>query len=296
VRRADRDERAVAEFLGVAGDDVQVDYAGLNHCGWIHRVRIDGVDRLPEILDRYEEFGRTEDSWRLFDPDLVRALGMLPMEYLYFYYYRREAVEHVLRSGGTRGRQIAELNERLWPELRSHVGAGDLAVAHEAWERAMDARHGSYFARERGEVVLEEPASEPEDRGEMFEGDGYEGLAIAVMTAAVDRRQMPLIVNAPNRGAISGLRDGDVVEATCIVDEGGARPMPQGSLPEVAQALIGPVKAYERLTVEAAVEGSYDKALKALLVHPLVDSYPTAKVILDDYLSEHGELLAHIRR
>jgi alpha-galactosidase/6-phospho-beta-glucosidase family protein len=76
-------KRAVAEFLGVPGDEVQVDYAGLNHCGWIHRVRIDGVDRLPEILDRYEEFGSTDDSWRLFDPGLVRALGMLPMEYLY---------------------------------------------------------------------------------------------------------------------------------------------------------------------------------------------------------------------
>jgi alpha-galactosidase/6-phospho-beta-glucosidase family protein len=130
----------------------------------------------------------------------------------------------------------------------------------------------------------------------MFEGDGYEGLAIAVMTAAVEQREVPLIVNAPNRGAISGLLDGDVVEVTCMVDEGGAHPMPQDSLPEVAQGLIGPVKAYERLTVEAAVEGSYDKALKALLVHPLVGSYPTAKDILDDYLFEHGELLAHIRR
>ncbi len=55
----------------------------------------------------------------------------------------------------------------------------------------------------------------------MFEGDGYEGLAIAVMTAAVQRRKVPLIVNVPNRGAIPGLRDDDVVEVTCQVDEHG---------------------------------------------------------------------------
>ena len=34
----------------------------------------------------------------------------------------------------------------------------------------------------------------------------------------------------------------------------------------------------------AAVEGSYDAALEALLAHPLVASYPTAKAILDGYI------------
>jgi 6-phospho-beta-glucosidase len=102
---------SVAEFLGVAEDDVHADYFGLNHAGWIHRVLVDGRDRLPEILDRYEELQRTEDSWRLFDPDLVRALGMLPMEYLYFYYYRRQAVEHVLVRRHA-GREIAASTRR----------------------------------------------------------------------------------------------------------------------------------------------------------------------------------------
>ena len=55
-----------------------------------------------------------------------------------------------------------------------------------------------------------------------------------------------------------------------------------------------PVKAYERLTVRAAVEGSYELALKALLVHPLVGSYDVARSILDDYLAVHGDLLAHV--
>jgi 6-phospho-beta-glucosidase len=59
----------------------------------------------------------------------------------------------------------------------------------------------------------------------------------------------------------------------------------------MARALIAPLKAYERLTVEAALHGSYDAALKALLVHPLVGSYPVAKGILDDYLSAHAEHL-----
>jgi 6-phospho-beta-glucosidase len=102
-------------------------------------------------------------------------------------------------------------------------------------------------------------------------------------------------VNAPNRGAIPDLLDTDVVEVTCMVDEHGAHPLAQGRLPRAALDLIEPIKAYERLTVQAAVEGSYAKALEALTVHPLVDSESLARSILDDYLRAHGELLAHIR-
>jgi len=288
-------KRSVAEFLGTPGDEVHVDYFGLNHCGWIHRVMVDGRDRLPEILDRYEELQRADESWRLFDPELVRAIGMLPMEYLYFYYYRQQAVEHIARSGGTRGEQIAMLNEALWPALRQSIDAGDLGGARDAWERAIETRHETYFARERGEAVADEPRSEPV-HDEMFEGEGYEGLATAVMTAAVQRRKVALILNVPNLGAIPGLRDDDVVEVTCLTDEHGAHPLAQGSMPDAARALVAQVKTYERLTVEAAVEGSYARALEALLAHPLVGSYPLAKSILDEYIAAHGELLAHIAR
>jgi 6-phospho-beta-glucosidase len=151
----------------------------------------------------------------------------------------------------------------------------------------MGERDATYFARERGED-LEEGGVESAD---VFEGEGYEGVATAVMTAAVQRRKVPLILNVANRGAIVGLRDDDVVEVTCLVDEHGAHPLAQGSLPDSAIALLAQVKLYERRTVAAAVEGSYAAALDALLAHPLVASYPAAKAILDGYVEELPGLL-----
>lgn len=285
-------KRSVAEFLGVPPDEMHVDYFGLNHCGWIHRVLVDGRDRLPEILDRYDQLRTADDSWRLFDTELIRTVGMLPMEYLYFYYYRDRAVDHILQSGGTRGAQVETLNDALWPALHDRISAGDLDGAQQAWEQALEARGASYFARERGEQIdTDGGAGTGEPQHEMFEGDGYEGLAIAVMTATLRRHKVPLIVNVPNLGAIPDLRDDDVVEVTCQVDEHGAHPLAQGVMPATARALIEPVKEYERLTVQAAIEGSYSKALQALLIHPLVGSYPVAKSLLDDYLSIHPGLL-----
>jgi 6-phospho-beta-glucosidase len=273
-------QRSVAGFLGEPREQVHADYFGLNHCGWIHRVLVDGRDRMPELLDRFEELQAFDEQWRLFDPALVRSIGMLPMEYLYFYYYRDEAVAHIRGSGSSRGRQLQALNDALWPQLRTLVDAGDLAGARAAWERAMGERDATYFARERGETVQEDDV----DDEEVFRGEGYEGVATAVMAAAVQRRKVPLIVNVANGGAIGGLRDDDVVEVTCLADEHGAHPIAQGTMPEAAAALIGQVKLYERHTVDAAVHGSYDSALEALLVHPLVASYPAAKRILDDYV------------
>jgi len=88
--------------------------------------------------------------------------------------------------------------------------------------------------------------------------------------------------------------DDDVVEVTCMTDQHGASPLAQGSLSEHARALLEPVKIYERLTVEAAVTGSYTAALKALMAHPLVGSYPLARSLLDDYLSAHAEFLGYV--
>jgi 6-phospho-beta-glucosidase len=273
-------QRSVAAFLGLPGELVHADYAGLNHCGWIHRVLVDGHDRLPELLDRFEELQAADEQWRPFDPALVRTIGMLPMEYLYFYYYRDQAVAHIRGSGSSRGRQLQALNDGLWPVLRACIDAGDLPGAVTAWERAMGERDATYFARERGRTVPDES----DEVGDVFEGEGYEGVATAVMTAAVQRRKVPLILNVPNRGAIGGLRDDDVVEVTCVADEHGAHPIAQGRIPEAALALVSQVKLYERLTVTAAVEGSYDAALDALLVHPLVASFPAAKAIVDGYI------------
>ncbi len=283
-------QRSVAAFLGASTERVHVDYAGLNHCGWIHRVLIDGRDRLPELLDRFEELQTFDEMWRLFDPALVRAIGMLPMEYLYFYYYRDEALAHIRGSGSSRGRQLQALNDGLWPVLRTCLDAQDVVGARTAWERAMSERDATYFSRERGEI----PAQDDDEPADLFSSDGYEGMATAVVAAAVQRRKVPLILNVPNRGAIGGLRDDDVVEVTCLADEHGAHPIAQGELPEAAMALVRQVKVYERLTVTAAVEGSYDAALDALLAHPLVGSYPAARAILDGYLEGLAGLLPRL--
>src|SRR5215218_2515831 len=43
-------QRRFAEMLGVAPERLELDHVGLNHLTWERAARVDGVDRLPELL------------------------------------------------------------------------------------------------------------------------------------------------------------------------------------------------------------------------------------------------------
>jgi 6-phospho-beta-glucosidase len=269
---------SLAAFLNQPPEALFVDYFGLNHLGWIRRVLVGDRDVLPELLDQYEELAATGQEWALFDPALVRMLGMLPNEYLYYYYYREQAVKNILTAQTTRGEQLRDINTPLWHELSQQINDDRPDDALRTYEARMMAREASYMARESGRAV------EQKSRSSIFAGEGYAGLAMAVMEAVVQRQRRTLILNVQNRGCLRELADDDVVEAVCTVDQHGPVPLAQPPMPRIAAPLVESVKAYERLTIEAAVSGSYEAALAALTIHPLVMSYPLANQILNDYL------------
>ena len=84
-----------------------------------------------------------------------------------------------------------------------------------------------------------------------------------------------------NYGALPYLPAGAVVEVPCLVDAGGARPLAIGSRDPHIRGLSQHVKAYEELTVEAAVTKDYLTALLALATHPLTTSVNKARRILE---------------
>ena len=61
-------------------------------------------------------------------------------------------------------------------------------------------------------------------------------------------------------------------------------------------ALVEHAKAYELLTVEAAITGDRGVALKALMTNPLVGDYDVAKPMLDDLLEQNRDHLPRFFR
>jgi 6-phospho-beta-glucosidase len=82
-----------------------------------------------------------------------------------------------------------------------------------------------------------------------------------------------------------------VLEMPCRVDAQGIHPLPAEPLPEACFGLLAQVKAYERLTVKAAVHGDRDAAYQALLAHPLGPTADKIGEVLEDLLGTHQRYL-----
>ncbi|MFB0534068.1 MAG: glycoside hydrolase [Anaerolineae bacterium] len=281
--------RAIASFLNAQPNEVFLEYFGLNHLGWVRAVHYRGQDMLPTLIAEVKKLGEMLDL--PFDPGFIEALGMLPNEYLYFYYRNREAVAHILQAGQSRAQQIAPLHQRLFDELqRIHQAGGSVAEMEAAYREYLHGRHATYMSIETGSKVHEELAEA--ELGEAAEG--YAGVALEVIGCLSGGETRVLVLDVPNRGAIVGMEEQDIVEVPCYLARGLVRPVAIGSIPDHALGLMKRVREYERLAVEAAVMGSYTTALKALALHPLVPSYGVARQILDDYIEQHGDLLPRL--
>jgi alpha-galactosidase len=125
---------------------------------------------------------------------------------------------------------------------------------------------------------------------------GERGQAVSIIRAVVsNKRYFEYAVNVPNRGIISNLPLDTVVEVPAIVDGGGIHPMHIGNLPTGIDALCYTQAVIQKLSVEAAYEGSYEKALQALLIDPVVCSIEAARKTLDEFLEVHADLLPQFK-
>ena len=261
----------IALAIGASEQDVVSEYLGLNHLGWVRRVLLDGKDEIGQILDDPAKL-RSLYHADLFDPEMIRALGLIPSEYLFFYYHPERALKNQRAAGSSRGEEIERMNDDLFLLLREALAKRDPETALRAYRDYLNRRSGSYMRLEAsGEKGIDHQIDE-----DPFEAaTGYHRIALDVMEALGGDEPRRIVVDVLNQGAISELNDDDVVEVPCLIDRGGPKPIAAGSLPEAVRGLVLSVKEYERLTIRAAVEGSAYLAREAMAENPLI--FPTQK-------------------
>ena len=265
VRRAARAAGADPDAPGFS-----YDYVGLNHLGWLRRMSAtpDGPDLLPALLADPAAMGGFEEG-RLFGAAWPAALGALPNEYLHYYYFARESLAAVRSAAATRG-------EFLDARQEAFLAAADEAPgsAYALWEAARREREETYMAENRAATGGWE--RDPHD----LDGGGYDRVALALMRAVARDERTTLVLNVPNGGTVPFLDADAVIEVPCAVGASGARPLPVAPPDEHQAGLMLALKAVERAAIEAATTGSRAAALRALALHPLVDSAAAAERIL----------------
>ncbi|MFI2189275.1 6-phospho-beta-glucosidase [Streptomyces sioyaensis] len=247
------------------------DYVGLNHLGWLRSLTVDGAELLPQLLADDAALESFEEG-RLFGGDWLRALGALPNEYLHYYYFRRETLDSVRHTRETRGEFLDQQQGGFFARA---AAAGGPDEAYRLWERTRLEREETYMAHSR-----EATGGWQRDSHDL-EGGGYDRVALALMHAITGDSGTRLILNVRNGTTVPQLAPDAIVETVCEVTAKGARPLPTAPLRADQLGLMLQLKAVERATVEAATFKDRGAALRALALHPLVDSAAVAARILE---------------
>ena len=239
-------QRNMAARFGVEPERVQLEHVGLNHLSWERQVRVDGVDRLPELLaEKAEDIALLTGS----PVELVRGQAAIPSYYLRYYYCFGEVLAEQQAGGQLRAEEVIEIEQRLLEMYRDP----DLA---------------------------EKPAL-LDDRGGAFYSEAAAQLMASLHAGAGDVQ----VVDTRNDGALPDLPADAVVEVPARIDRDGPHPLPLAPLAADMRGLVQHVKAYEQLAVEAAIGGDRSVALRALMANPLVSRHDIAAPLLDELLT-----------
>jgi 6-phospho-beta-glucosidase len=244
-------QRAFASRFGVAPEQVELEHVGLNHLTWIRAVKVDGVDRLPEMLEHDAE-GLGE---HVGEPaDLIRALRAIPSYYLR-YYYQTDVVLREQLDGHTRAQEVMDIENELLELYRDP----NLDTKPELLEH----RGGAFYSEAAAQLI----ASLHDGRGDVQ------------------------VVDILNNGALPDLPGDTVVEIPARITRAGAEPLELRPLAPEMRGLVQSVKAYEELAIDAATTGDRQVALRALLANPLVARWSMAEPLLDALLEANREHL-----
>jgi len=251
---------AVAKILGVKPDELDVVAAGINHFNWILELRYKrtGKDAYPVLRKK--------------------APGNLPSDQL--------LVGELYRTFG------------LWvTPSDSHVGEylkfGTLRKSE--WAPGVEPMVFNYKSVRAGMRKAERSAQAfaegKRDLKALLDQPTHEDAVPIVDALAHQRRRRFLAVNVPNRGYVSNLPDGAVVEVPGVTTRAGVRGVHVGELPTGIAALCQRQVAICELTAQAAVERSRSAALQALLLDPVLPDIETAEKLLDKLLTANARYL-----
>jgi 6-phospho-beta-glucosidase len=258
---------------------------GLNHLSFFEEITLNGENITSGIIRDKRSYDETD--LRFFEPDLVHHLGCIPNEYLYYYYYPEKALVNIRSSSRTRGETILDINTGMMRELSSknildasEAGIDECLAIYEKW---YGRRENDYMSQETG-IRRNAPWTLNQDEG------GYASVALKFIDIESGKKvsASDMVLCIPNNGAIPGLAADDIVEISCKLENGKAVPHQFGAIDPARFELIRRVKNYERLASRAIINKDIKCAVDALMMHPLVGSYPAARILARRYFAANA--------
>ncbi|AMC94289.1 6-phospho-beta-glucosidase [Erysipelothrix larvae] len=260
------------EAMGYDKDDEKLfhKYAGLNHFHW-HRVwDVDGrevtQDIIDVLMDPESEITKKHMVKNIkalnFSMEQVKDLGMIPCGYHRYYYIEEGMLEEALEAyekGETRAQVVKKTEAELFELYK--------------------------------DPKLNYKPEQLSKRG----GAHYSDAACELIASIANDSRTVMVVSTQNNGTITDLPYDCIVEVSSVITAHGAEPYNWGSFPSAARGQLQLMKAMEEVVIEAAVSGSYAKAIQAFTINPLIRSGEKALEMLNEMLIENKDYLPQFK-
>lgn len=256
-------ERGIAKILEIDYSRIRIDFAGLNHMVYGFNIFIDNEDKTEEVFETYIKNSISVNAKNIepmeWDEAFLRALKLVPCPYHKYYYKHMEMLENQLKQykeGTIRAQEVMKTEEMLFNIYK--------------------------------DPKLNSKPIELEKRG----GAYYSDAACNLMSSIYNDKGDLQVVNTVNGDTIKDFSSDYAIEINSYITKEG--PVPYKFLdrfPTSVNGLISQIKTFEILGSQAAVEGSYEKALLAMTLNPLVASDTLGRKVLDHMLDANREYL-----
>lgn len=249
----------VGKLLGLPGDRVYVEGAGINHAVWATTIRNreTGEDLYPALVKAAKEAG-----WQPLGLHLYETYGLWPYENDEHYgEYIRYAHEYI----GCRG---YDFEKRI-----AYV---------EKWKQRIAGLVDGSYGEERFIADVREL---------MWGVFGDNPPSNIIGGLFLGRPTFLPNANIRNEGRIPGLPDEMIVEIPAVATPCGVHGIKAPRLPRGILSFLHLEGTIQALAAEAAVEGSRAKALQALDLDPQVPSPAVAEQLLDAFLDAHKDFI-----
>ncbi len=277
----------VCRVCGVEKKRTSAIIAGINHCHWIIDFRIEGEDAFPVLRAALDEMEGNAEAMEKFRSRFSSVIKR-PQE-------------------PTAGQPLCT---RLFRQFGAYPGPGDGHVAEffpqlmrplitnvdDFQGEAIRYVYQSYPVLWRKMTAIGKEGA-PIDTEDFAKELAWEHTQLLdILSCQEDNRGEVFYVNLPNRGYIHNLPEGMVVEVPAKVDAAGLHPFALGDLP----APIVPVMAHKLasidLIIDAAMEGSRDKAVQAYINDPHCTDMDAAARMINELIDAELEHLPNFRQ
>ncbi len=247
----------LGELLNLPGERIHLEGAGINHMVWITelRDRETGEDLYTEMVSLAEE-----RDWQPLSRYLYKTYGLWP----------HENDSHVGEYIG----YAPEFNDCSGYDFDGHL------EEEEAWKNRMKKLLD-------GDYATEQFVAELSDYERHTFGDA--SFTRTIEGETTDENVFLSGANLVNEGKIPNLPDDMVVEVPATVTYSGINGFYIGELPGGIASLTHREGVIQKMSAEAAIEGSREKALRALDLDDIVNSPEKAEKLLDKFLEEHKD-------